>query len=512
MTVQDKLKKIISNPVLYIEKFMNVVDKNGKLVSFKLNPQQKALLQDMDKYNIILKSRQLGITTLSCAYSIYLAMTNANTTCLLVSYSIDSATAIFEKLKQLYNDLPSALKVGLNANNKKELKFLNGSRIICATCGTKDVARGLTVRFCHLSEVGFMKDTVDKQLLAIEQSLTPNGRIILESTANGLNYFSEIYNKAERRESLYTPFFFSWVDDKVMFADEYKMFSDRYLAIHGAFPSEDELTDAEKNLKAQGATLEQLVWRRLKIANSSEQSFAQEFPSNAIEAFITTGSNVFTPKLIHERLQYIHEAKAIQSKPKNLPISLVPWLRSELTIWDVSKKGAKYYIGVDTGEGMAQDYSAIQVLSAEGIQVAEFKSNKIKPFQFAELVNDIGIYYNRALLVIEKASAGHTIVDKLKNDYKYSNLYKYKEYDARGMAKKKVGFVTNPKTKPLMINEYVELFETNQIVINSKDLLSEMKMFQFKDGKMEASSGKHDDLVMAFAMAIVGLKSGLNYV
>ena len=144
--------------------------------------------------------------------------------------------------------------------------------------------------------------------------------------------------------------------------------------------------------------------------------------------------------------------------------------------------------------------------------MAEYKSNKVKPFQYAEIVNDIGIYYNKALLCVEKASAGHTIVDKLKNDYKYSNMYKYKDYDAHGRAMKKAGFVTNPKTKPLMINDYVELFETSQIVINSKDLLSEMKMFQFKDGKMGAIIGFHDDLCMSFSMAIVGMKSGVNYI
>lgn len=480
MTVQDKLRKIINNPVLYMEKFMNVVNKNGKLVPFKLNPQQKEVLQNMDKYNIILKSRQLGITTLSCAYSIYLAMTNSNITCLLVSYSIDSATAIFEKLKQLYNDLPNALRVELIANNKKELKFVNGSRIICATCGSKDCARGLTIRYCHISEVGFCKDNIDKQLLAIEQALTPNGKIILESTANGLNYFSELWNKAERKENMYKPFFFSWINDKVMFKDEYKMFADKYLELHKKYPTKEELTDTEHKLRSQGATLEQIVWRRLKIANSSEESFAQEFPSNPIEAFISTGSNIFSPKLIHERLQYIDDIKPITSKPNKMPISLVPWLGRELTLWDMPKIGHKYYIGVDTGEGMGQDYSALHVLSADGVQVAEFKSNKIKPFQYAEIVNDIGIYFNKALLVVEKASAGHTIVDKLKNDYHYSNMYKYKEYDARGLAKKKVGFVTNPKTKPLMINDFVELFELKQIVINSKDLLSEMKMFQLK--------------------------------
>lgn len=511
MTVEDKLKKIMKSPILYIESFMNVVNKSGNLVPFNLNPQQKKLLQEMDKYNIILKSRQLGITTLSCAYSIYLACSNSNTTCLLVSYSIDSATSIFEKLKQLYNDLPKPLKVELIANNKKELKFVNGSRIICATCGSKDVARGLTIRFAHLSEVGFMKDTVDKQLLAIEQALTPNGKIILESTANGLNYFSELWNKAERKESLYTPFFFSWIDDKVMFSDEYKMFCDRYINIHRELPTVEELDDTEKSLYNQGASIEQLTWRRLKIANSSESSFSQEFPSNPIEAFISTGSNIFSPELIHERLIHIDESKVI-SKPHTLPTSLVAWFNRGFSLWNIPEHGTKYYIGVDTGEGLGQDYSAFQVLSQEGIQVAEFKSNKIKPFQYAEIVNDIGIYYNNALLVVEKASAGHTIVDKLKNDYHYSNMYKYKEYDVRGHSKKKVGFVTNSKTKPLMINEFVELFETNQICINSKDLLSEMKLFSYKNGKMEAIAGNHDDLVMSFAMALAGIKSGINYI
>ena len=511
MTVQDKFKKILDNPVLYIENFMKVVNKLGKLVPFKLNPQQKTLLQDMEKYNIVLKSRQLGITTLSCAYSIYLACTNSNTTCLLVSYSIDSATSIFEKLKQLYNDLPSALQVETIAKNKKELKFVNGSRIICATCGSKDVARGLTIRFAHLSEIGFMKDTIDRQLLAIEQALTPNGKIILESTANGLNYFSELWNKAERKENLYKPFFFSWIDDKIMFADEYKMFCDRYKNQYKKLPTLDELDEKEKNLYGQGASIEQLVWRRLKIANSSETSFTQEFPSNPIEAFVSTGNNIFSAEKIHERLTNIGEVQTV-NKPNNLPVSLSPWFNRGFSLWETPKVKQKYYIGVDTGEGLGQDYSAFQVLTEDGRQVAEFKSNKIKPFQYAELVNDIGIYFNKALLVVEKASAGHTVVDKLKNDYKYANMYKYKEYDARGNAKKKVGFVTNSKTKPLMINNYVELFETNQICINSKDLLSEMKLFSFKDGKMEATFGNHDDLVLSMAMALEGIKSGIHYI
>ena len=367
--------------------------------------------------------------------------------------------------------MPKALRVQLVANNKKELKFVNGSRIICATCGSKDVARGLTIQFAHLSEVGFMKDTVDKQLLAIEQALTPNGKIILESTANGLNYFSEMWNKAERNENMYKPFFFSWIDDKVMFKDEYRFFCQRYLALHKDLPTDKDLDAVEISLQNQGATIEQLVWRRMKIANSSPDSFAQEFPSNPIEAFLTTGNNVFDAQTVHNRLQYMDEViKLSKAQAKNLPVVLLPWHERGLTIYELPKRGMKYFMGVDTGEGLGQDFSAVQVIVAEGKQALEFKSNKIKPFQYAEVVNAIGIFYNMALAVVEKASAGHIVVDKLKNDFRYINMYKYKEYDDRGHAKKRVGFITNSKTKPMMINDFIELLETGQLLINSKDL------------------------------------------
>jgi hypothetical protein len=115
------------------------------------------------------------------------------------------------------------------------------------------------------------------------------------------------------------------------------------------------------------------------------------------------------------------------------------------------------------------------------------------------------------LLVIEKAESGHVIVDKLKNTYNYPNPYKYKEYDASGKFKKKAGFQTSTKTKLLIINNFVELFELDELLINSKTLLKEMALFAFKDGKMCASQG-HDDTIIATALALHGIKSGIYYV
>ena len=111
MKNSEKLLRILKDPVLWMQAFCTIVNKEGKKVPFKLNDEQKHLINGLDKYNIVLKSRQLGITSVSCGLSLYYAINEPNSTCLLVSYSIDSASMIFDKLKQLYDDLPSAIKL-----------------------------------------------------------------------------------------------------------------------------------------------------------------------------------------------------------------------------------------------------------------------------------------------------------------------------------------------------------------------------------------------------------------
>jgi hypothetical protein len=434
-----------------------------------------------------------------------------------MSYSIDSATGIFEKLKQMYYTIPDVLRPELINNNKKELKFKNGSRIIVATCGNKDVARGLTLKFAHLSEIAFMKETLPKQLLAIEQALVPGGKIVLESTANSFNYFSELWQKAKDGENMYKPYFANWYDNKTMFADDYVNAVEIWKARNnGNVLTVAELDAEELDLYSKDATIEQLMWRRLKIANAGGgdkglQNFYQEFPSTDIQAFISSGSSVFDSKMIEERLRYLHK-HLNRNELKDLDEVLKQYLNKSLFIWEKPKVDMKYYIGVDGAEGVGQDYSVLEVFSEDGIQVAEFRNNKLAPHLFSEIVYLLGVYYNYGFLVIEKASAGHTIVSKLRFDYRYRNMYMHKEYDARGNARKKVGYVTNSKTKPMMINGFREKFEENQIVINSKILLEEMKVFKIEGDKMGAIKGRHDDCVMATSMALVGLDKGIWYI
>jgi len=511
VTLAEKLKRIMNDPILWVQTFCTIVDKSGKKVKFDLNQQQKELVNNLDKYNIVLKSRQLGITSVSCGLSLYYAITTPNSVCLLVSYSIDSANAIFDKLKQLFDDLPKAIKPKDIANNRKELKFENGSKITVCTMGSKEIARGSSIKFCHLSEVAFMKqDCVAKNLLAIEQALLPNGKIILESTANGMNEFSNMWDKAENHDSLYKPFFFSWIDDKRMFSDEYKQFASRYLDLYGESLTEDALEPDERNYFTMGASLNQLTWRRIKIKNSSEEKFRQEFPATPVEAFITSGANIFNTQKIIDRYNVVSKIKPIKAI-SSIPIDLKVYLNNYLTIWGIPQLKEKYVIGVDASEGVGSDYNVIHVYTEDLMQVAEFRSNKTQPHEVAKVVYSLACWYNKALVVVEKASGGHIVLDRLKNIYCYKNLYKHKDYDVRGKMVKKVGFNTNSKTKPIMINDFVELWEEDSIYIKSINLLNEMKTYEYSDGKMNAVIGKHDDTVIATALAIQGIKSGVRY-
>lgn len=512
MTDAEKLRVVLDDPVLFIQNFIKIVDKRGRLVNFVPNPQQMRLLTEMDKFNVVLKSRQLGISVLSCAYSIWLAIRFPNTSCLLMAHSLDGADGIFTKLKQLYGSIPKAIRPRLINNNRKELKLDNGSRITVISCGTKESARGTTLRFVHVSEAAFCNENIDKQILAIEQCLTPNGQIIVESTANGFNFFSEMYSKAAQGESMYKPFFFGWVDDKLMFADEYKQFAERYIALNGALPAIDELDDAELALYHRGATIEQIVWRRLKISNSSEAQFAQEFPSTPHEAFITTGDNVFDNKKVQERIENLRQ-KTIPM-PTKLPAILKPWYNRGFSLWEKPKEGIKYFIGVDSAEGLggSSDYSVAEIVDRSGCQIAEFRSNKIKPYEFFEIVKELGYWFNTAYLVVEKASAGQTVCDRLYNDARYPLMHRHKNWDAKGRGQRKPGFETTKQSKQRIIDDFVELHSKDMLRINSEALLQEMKMFVYKDGAAKASSGYHDDTVMAFAMALFGAKECPNYI
>ena len=101
-----------------------------------------------------------------------------------------------------------------------------------------------------------------------------------------------------------------------------------------------------------------------------------------------------------------------------LPEALKPWYNRGFSLWEEPTEGVRYFIGVDSAEGLggSSAYSVAEVVDRDGFQLAEFRSNKIKPYEFFEVVRELGYWFNTAYLVVEKASAGQTVCDRLYND------------------------------------------------------------------------------------------------
>lgn len=192
--------------------------------------------------------------------------------------------------------------------------------------------------------------------------------------------------------------------------------------------TEDEYDEEEKYLAKLGMTPDQAVWRRGKIAESSLDAFHEEFPSTFEESCIVTGSSVFDNSRVIRIQQAITEKKVKPlslDKIVGLPQILRPYVQNKsLLIWDVPKYGVKYYAGIDVSEGLGgkHDYSTIFMVDADGKQVLEFRNNKIKPYIFADVCDAVGRWYNKALLTVEKASGGHSVIERLRYEKHYMNM------------------------------------------------------------------------------------------
>lgn len=507
------------NKIAWIETFIKIADKNGDIVPFILTDEQRRLIEGLEHQNIVSKSRQLGISVCTVALSIRECVVNSNSNCVLISHNQTSTNAVFDKLKQQFYSLPDWLRPQLIQNNRQALTFSNGSNIVCMTAGNKDVGRGSTYNaIVHMSEFAFWKDQ-ERQLKSILQAVSSSATVIIESTSNGYNNYSTLFLQARNKENAFKAFFFNWINGDALFKDQYKESVRLYKAQHnGNMLTPDEYDEEEKALAKLGMTPEQAVWRRDKISISGIDAFRVEYPSTAEESFLATGSSVFDNTKVIKLQQTIMEKKIIPlklDKIVGLPKSLRLYVQNRsLSIWDIPKVGMKYYIGVDVSEGLGgkHDYSTMFIMDKDGRQVAEFKNNKIKPYLFADIINDIGRWYNKALLTVEKASGGHSVIERLRYDKQYMNMTKYKTYDEFKRAIWNVGFDTNNKTKSIAVNDAREWFDKGLVDINSNQLLEEMKTFIAEEkGSFNAVVGSHDDLISAMWLCIQGMKQGFWY-
>ena len=497
----------------YIENYMKIQTKDGQLITLKLNTAQNRFYDLFaDAYDrdepfkvIVLKARQLGISTVTEAIMTALCMTNHFRNGMIVAHTSDSSSHIYNMAKRYYENLPKGLKPMMKYSNAKELRFENPAKdppeelkglrssIRVATAGQGGVGRSQTFNYMHLSELAFWEEqdgqTVADQLTGLLQTLPQHGfsMLVIESTANGYNYFKNLWDMAEAGESDYIPLFIPWFE-----MEEYRR------PYHG-----EDLTEEEIELKAKfELDNEQLMWRRYAIRNlcgNDLNKFRQEYPSTPEEAFIMTGSPVFDLQKVMARLEEVHEplCTGAFSELGNFYEDSKGYTK----IWETPLPGHTYAIGADTaGEG--SDYFVAYVLDKTqgGKQVAQYRSNSDEQM-FVKQVYWLGHYYNYAMIGSETNFSSYPVM-KLQ-EMGYYNMYVREAVDTYTQrTQRKFGFRTTSLTRPLIIDMLKEVVAEHIDLLNSKELLREMLSFVKNDkGKAEAVSGTHDDCVMAAAIS-----------
>ncbi|MHA6251957.1 DNA packaging protein [Oceanobacillus sp. CAU 1775] len=524
LTTKQKLKKITQSFELFAKNFIYIVNTQNETVPMKLNLAQQELteLMDSNRYTIINKARRAGISTLMLAKALFEAVTKENQSIIIVSYEGDSAKALFNILKSMNDNLPRDKYPDLFAetrrDNKSELLFWNGSRIVSTVAGYKDIGRGMSITWAHLSEFAFWNGSQEEQLLSIEQALVDNGRISIETTSNGIgNYYYELYQKAKRGNSKYKSYFVPWYHPfyRESKKGEYDEAEQWYRAKYGKRLAKRDLEGDDKRLHEQGADLRQLMWRDYKLQDMKIEEFFQEFPSNDMQSFISTNKSVFSQEKVLERIDYVMPDIPLKELDV-VPDSLQKYIGKELKIFhEFNPKIKYYYAGVDVAHGSGNgDASTITIINEEGVEVASFGSNKLPVYQFVDVLYDLLMWYGQPMCAIERNNVGIVAIEKLRDEYHYMNLYKEKLFDQKGKRRSQLGFTTSHTSKPVLLEKFKEAFELGYILINDVETLQQMQIYQNVNNKMgnKQGEGNHDDKVISAALANLAKDSNKWYI
>jgi hypothetical protein len=452
------------------EQLLRVRTRSGLVRPLLANDVQKEFERNCGQRNIVLKARQLGLTTWAAARFFLRTITHPGTLTLQVAHTQDSAEEIFRIVHRFVDYLPNHLRRGCLRTSRANVRqlvfpeFDSGYTVVSA--GERNAGRGLTVQNLHCSELARWPGDPAETLAGLRAALAPNGEQILESTPDGIGgCFYDEWQSAS--ESGMVRHFFPWwmeVDYRAK-----------------AVP-EESLSEEERELMARhGLTLAQVGFRR-GVRSNFRGLARQEYAEDAESCFRVSGDSIFELKLVEERLLSAPEAGETRHN-------------GALEIWLPPVAGKQYIVAVDpAGGGSEGDYSAAEVLDMEtGMQCAEFAGH-VGGLELAEFLAKLGEEYNHAWIVVERNNHGYGVLWMLQSVCHYTRIYQEKE---------EMGWYTTSANRPVVIGQLSAFLAAEVDRIMSQRLLAECRSFvRLPNGCTGARAGTHDDRVMAMAIGL----------
>ncbi|WKL00897.1 hypothetical protein Q0F98_28800 [Paenibacillus amylolyticus] len=258
-------------------------------------------------------------------------------------------------------------------------------------------------------------------------SKEPGSIGIIESTANGMEEFKEIWDAAVKGENDFSPLFFAWFE-----MPDYRK----------PIPPGFELTEDELELKAKyGLDDEQLQWRRYTIRNDcggDSRQFDQEYPSEPDDAFLLSGEGVFDNKFI-KRLRDAIQIKGSRHEIDFVKGRIISVSNGELVIYRHPESGKQYILSADTAKGKEDgDYDSAYVIEARTGEMCAALHGKWDTDLYGKKLDTLGRHYNIALLAVENNNTGESVLNTLFNTCHYPLLYMHKRVHSVGIRTKQL--------------------------------------------------------------------------
>jgi len=482
LTRKNAIKEIIKcgrDPVYFLHNYARIQHPTKGLVPFNTYHYQEDIVKAFleNRMNIILKARQLGITTITAGYIAWLILFHRDKNVLIVATKQDTAKNMVRIVKNIFKYLPkwmSALGQGYDANNRLGVELNNGSRVKAVTTSS-DAGRSEAVSLLVVDEVAHIKG-FDEIWTGLWPTVSTGGCVALFSTPNGTgNFFHKCYRQAQNKENAFNCDFGNYVNP----SNPEEKYRDRMMWwVH---PDHDE------------------DWFTAETAGKGPREIAQEYLCN----FNASGDTF----VWHEDIAKLEQE--VCHPPELFRFDRNVW------IWQRAQPEGSYLISCDVSRGDAQDYSAFHVIRYDThplLQVAEYKG-KIRPDQLGSLLVSVSKVYNNAIIAPENNSgwSGQTILKiqeanhpflyySRKRSSKTKSMHMPDPHYAQDRNDYLAGYSVTSANRLEMLTKMEQYLRCGDIAINSPRLVAELKTFIVNpNNKPEAQRGENDDLIMALA-------------
>ena len=437
----------------FIRNFVKIIHVDRGLVSFEMYDYQKDMVHTFNdnRFVICKMPRQTGKSTTIIAYLLHYVLFNENVNVAILANKGAVARELLGRLQLAYEHLPKWLQQGVVIWNKGNIELENGSKILAsATSGS--AVRGSSFNIIFLDEFAHVPSNIAEQFFTSVYPTISSGestKVLIVSTPLGMNMFYKMWADAQEKRNNYVPLEVHW----------------------SQVPGRDE------------------KWKQETIKNTSEVQFTQEFECEFIGSTHTLIS---------------------ATKLRTMVFKTPVFSKNGLDVYEEPIKNALYCMIVDTAQGKDQDYSAISIFDISQIpyrQVAKYRSNKISPMLYPDIIFHIGKKYNMSWVLLEVNDVGSQVAETLHYDLEYENIIvssmkgRAGQQIGGGFAKNiQLGIRTSKQLKRIGCSALKEMIESDKLIISDFDTISELTTFAVKNNSYEAEEGSNDDLAMTLVI------------